>query len=46
MQTEEMYYLVLVCGAFATIMGTLALGSLMERRWVRQQERKAAAAHR
>jgi len=46
MEPNEMYYLLLVCAAFGVIMTTLALGTIMDKRWVRQQELKAASTRR
>jgi hypothetical protein len=46
MHQNEMYYLVLVCACFGVMMLTLALGTIMEKRFVRQQELKAAATRR
>ena len=41
METNEMYFLILACGAMGVLMLTLAIGTIHDRKWARTQARKA-----
>ncbi len=46
MQTNELYFLILVCGAMGVLMLTLAIGTVHDRRWARKQAQKVAETRR
>lgn len=46
MQTNEFYFLILVCGAFGLLMVTLALGSIHDRNWAKQKANKLTETRR
>lgn len=46
MQTNEMYFLILVCGAFGALIITLAVGTIHDRKWMRRQAEQLAGTRR